>query len=61
MMKDQNEKITSAQAIANDIIAEISAMINQDNVTKEYLKKLKERVHELSDMLNSIKTDKMDF
>lgn len=57
----QSEKITSAQTMVNDVLAEISAMINQDNVTKEYLEKLKERVKELSEMLNSIKTDKVDF
>lgn len=57
----QSEKITSAQTMVNDVLAEISAMINQDNVTKEYLQKLKERVEELSKMLNNIKTDKVDF
>lgn len=57
----QSEKITTAQTMANDVLAEISAMINQDNVTKEYLQKLKERIEDLSEMLNSIKTDKVDF
>ncbi len=60
-MKDQNEKIVSAQTIAHDVISQISAAINQDNATKETMKTLKGRVEELSEMLDSIETDETEF
>lgn len=60
-MKDKDEKIVSAQAMVNDVVAQVSAIINQNNYDKETMLKLKERMEELSDMLNSIKTGKADF
>lgn len=60
-MNDKDEKIVSAQAIVNDVVAQVSAMINQDNYDKETMLKLRERMEELSEMLNSIKTGKADF
>ncbi len=62
MKKDQHEKIISAQTIAHDLIAEVSAMINQEgNLTIDSAEKLKERIEELSEMLDSIETRNVDF
>lgn len=60
-MKQRNEKLIAAQASANDLVAEISAMINQDNINKENVAKLKYRLEALAEELNSIQTKEADF
>lgn len=60
-MKKNNEKIITAQAMANDLVAEVSAMINQDIINKENVQKLKKRLEELAEEINSIKTKEVDF
>lgn len=60
-MKKNNEKIITAQTMANDLVAEVSAMINQDIINKENVQKLKKRLEELAEEINSIKTKEVDL
>lgn len=60
-MKKNSEKIITAQTMANDLVAEVSAMINQDIINKENVQKLKKRLEELAEEINSIKTKEVDF
>ncbi len=60
-MEKTQEKVVSAQTIAQDLVAQVSAMINQDDISKESVVKLKGRILEMSEMLDSIDTEKLDF
>lgn len=60
-MKKNNEKIITAQTMANDLVAEVSAMINQDIINKENVQKLKKRLEELAEEINSINTKEIDL
>ena len=53
-MQEPRDKIVEAQVLAKDATTQVSAMINQDNLDPSELKKLKERLDELSQVLNSI-------
>ena len=55
-MKEQepHDKIVEAQVLAKDATTQVSAMINQDNLDPDELKKLKERLEELTQVLNGI-------
>lgn len=46
--------------IAKDAVAEVSAMINQDDITKDNLSHLHKRLQELSEVLNAINEDQAD-
>lgn len=56
-MSDVKEKIIISQTIAGDLIAEVSAMLNQENFEKEDLQSVHKRLQELSNTLNEIPTD----
>ena len=60
-MSDVKEKITLSQTMANDALAEVSAMINQKDASPERLEKLQKRLRELFDTLNDIETGGADF
>ena len=60
-MSDVKEKITVSQTMANDALAEVSAMINQKDASPERLEKLQKRLRELFDTLNDIETGGADF
>ena len=60
-MSDAKEKITLSQTMANDALAEVSAMINQKDVSPERLEKLQKRLRELFDTLNDIETGGAEF
>ncbi len=60
-MEKTQEKVVSAQTIAHDLIAQVSAMINQNDISKESVVKLKGRILEMSEMLDSIDTEQLDF
>ena len=53
-MSRQHDKIVEAQVMAQDSVAHISAMLNQESLEPEKLEKLRERLEQLSQLLNSI-------
>lgn len=55
-MSDYKDKIIASQAISNDLMVEISAMLSQDNFEKEDLQPIYNRIRELSSTLNDIPT-----
>ena len=60
MDKDQiHDKIVEAQVIATDASTHVSAMLNQDNINAEQLKKLQDRLEQLTKVLNAIDEDKV--
>lgn len=60
-MNDIKEKIITSQTMANDLIAEISAMLSQNDFDKEDLQPLYRRLKELSNTLNDIPTKDAKF
>ena len=56
-MKATKDKIVEAQVIAKDTVTEVSAMINQHDISKDKLFHLHKRLKELSEVLNSIDED----
>lgn len=59
-MKDVKDKIVEAQVIAKDAVTEVSAMINQHDITKDNLLHLHKRLKELSQVLNRINEDQAE-
>ena len=59
-MSNARDKIVQAQVIAKDATTQVAAMINQDNLDPQQLKKLRERLEELTDVLNNIDEDQME-
>ena len=59
-MNNVRDKIVEAQVIAKDATTQVSAMINQDNLDPKQLKKLRERLEELTDVLNNINEDQLE-
>ena len=59
-MNNVRDKIVEAQVIAKDATTQVSAMINQDNLDPQQLKKLRERLEELTDVLNNIDEDQFE-
>jgi predicted house-cleaning noncanonical NTP pyrophosphatase (MazG superfamily) len=59
-MNNVRDKIVEAQVIAKDATTQVSAMINQDNLDPKQLKKLRERLEELTDVLNNIDEDQFE-
>ena len=55
-MSDTKEKIISSQTMANDLLAEVSTLLSQNDFEKESLNPLYERLKELSNTLNEIPT-----
>jgi replicative DNA helicase len=55
------EKIIVSQTIANDLIAEVSAMLSQKDFEKEDLQSVYQRLQELSNILNEIPTKGSEF
>ncbi|MFP4089803.1 MAG: hypothetical protein ACLFUB_05775 [Cyclobacteriaceae bacterium] len=60
-MSNTKEKIISSQAIANDLEAEVSAMLTQQNYDEKNLRMLYNRIKDLSSTLNSIDTHGAKF
>ena len=56
-MSIDRDKIIEAQTIATDALTEVSAMLNQDDVTEKNLQHLQERLETLSELLNSVDED----
>lgn len=54
-----HDKIVEAQSLAKNSIATVSAMINQNNADPEELKKVQDRLHELSELLDNINEDRV--
>jgi DNA repair ATPase RecN len=61
LMSDTKEKIISSQTIANDLLAEMSAMLSQKDFDQESLQSIYKRMKELSDTLNKIPTKDVKF
>jgi len=59
-MKEAKDQIVQAQVIAKDAVAEVSAMINQHDISKDKLFHLHKRLKELSEVLNAINEDQAD-
>ena len=59
-MNNVRDKIVEAQVIAKDAATQVAAMINQDNLDPQQLKKLRKRLEELTDVLNNIDEDQLD-
>lgn len=60
MDQDQiHDKIVEAQVIAKDATTHVSVMLNQDNINAEQLKKLQDRLEQLSEVLNAIDEDRI--
>ncbi|MGB3848422.1 MAG: hypothetical protein WA958_00530 [Tunicatimonas sp.] len=59
-MNSIRDKVVEAQVIAKDATTQVAAMINQDNLDPEQLKKLRKRLDELTDVLNNIDEDKLE-
>ena len=58
MEQDQlHDKIVEAQSLAKNAITSVSAMINQNNADPEELKKVQDRLHQLSELLDNINED----
>lgn len=60
-MSDTKEKIIASQTIANDLLAEMSAMLSQEDYDEESLQSIYRRLKELSDTLNEIPTKDVKF
>lgn len=60
-MSDTKEKIIASQTIANDLLAEMSAMLSQEDFDEESLQSIYKRLKELSDTLNEIPTKDVKF
>lgn len=58
-MSDIHDKVVEAQVIAKDATTQVAAMMNQDNLDPQQLKKLRNRLEELTNVLNSINEDKI--
>ena len=60
MDQDQlHDKIVEAQSLAKNAIAAVSAMINQKNADPEDLEKVQGRLHQLSELLDTINEDRL--
>lgn len=59
-MSNTRDKIVEAQVIAKDATTQVAAMINQDNLDPKQLKKLRQRLEELTDVLNNINEDQLE-
>ena len=58
MDQDQlHDKIVEAQSLAKNCIASVSAMLNQNNLDAEELDKVRDRLHQLSELLDNINED----
>ena len=55
-MSDYKDKIIASQTMTNDIVAELSTMLSQDNLDKDNLRSLYERARQLSDTLSEVPT-----
>ena len=60
IMSNVRDKIVEAQVIAKDATTQVSAMISQDNLDPKQLKKLRERLEELTNVLNNIDEDQLE-
>lgn len=60
-MKNVREKIIVSQTIADDLIAEVSAMLSQNDFEKEDLQPVYDRLKELSNTLSEIPTKDVEF
>jgi DNA repair ATPase RecN len=58
-MTNIRDKVVEAQVIAKDATTQVAAMINQDNLDPQQLKKLRDRLEELTDVLNTIDEDQL--
>ena len=52
-----HDKIVEAQSLAKNAIASVSAMINQDSADPDELKTVRDRLHQLSELLDTINED----
>lgn len=57
-MNNAHDTIVQAQVIAKDTVAAVSAMLNQDDISRDKLEHLQTRLEELTELLNSIDEDK---